>query len=508
MGATATISYSSLKAASSEANQVAKRCTKYADNLNSLVYNKLNRYNGNYTGNISTAKTKTNAKIAALRNKSQAYTNYATDLSDLRDKCKSTDTTVKSMVSTLTATFKSNHGIRNSKVENTINYYLTGLKNSSAAGRWLSNKKDKVDSVKDYIKQSIEDWWDYEGGKELIKGVALGILDVVIAISSIVTAIGAILTAGTLLAVIAGVAALVAGSIALVNGIVSTNEEFAAYNTTKNGEPATGRRRSKIDSLQDYLRSSFVYGDDGEHYEYNSTLYKIATGIDIVNFVCTAITFVDGVGNLIKNAYKWTTNSFANIKNLRVKDILTKDNISAFTQKVKISFKNGIGDISTAFRSGNFQKIKEFIFDFGDDFINNLKKGYTFKIFAEDSKISSYVQHGFELVKNYASITKTLVSEGISSKSLAIDIGFNTLLLKNLNMTEIVTYNPDKVGVFAYDISAIGFNDIKGLYTDTKGFFSDLGDVLNKLNDKSPLSISVPDITIPDFSRLIHVQIA
>lgn len=515
MGATVVISYSSLKNASSEAKQVATKLNTYANNLSNVVYNKLSRYDGNHTQNIATAKAKTNAKIDMLRKKSQAYRNYATDLVELRDKCESIDKTVKTKISKLTATFKSNHGIRNSKVENTINYYLIGLKNSSPAGRWLSNKKDQYNSVKDYLKQKMEDWWDYEGGKELIKGLALGILEVVAGIAGIVAAIGAILTAGTLLAAIAGVASLIASAIGVVNGLVSINEEAAAYNTTKNGDPATGRRRSKIDSLTDYLRSSFVYGDDGENYQYNPTLNKIAAGIDAVNLVCSAISFVsdvknfiDSAKNMIKNAYKWTTGSFADVKNLRMKNILTKDNLLQFGNKVKTTIKNGIGDISTAFRSGNFQKIKEFAFDFGDDFVNNLKKGYTFEIFAEDSKVSSYIQHGSKLVKNYTSITKTLIKKGPSAV-------VSDLVTKNLNVAEVVTYNPDKVGVFAYDISKIKFNDIKDfvkepteLVKKPTEFFNDGLEILHKFNDKSSVSVKIPDIAIPKFSTLRNFKIA
>ena len=50
-------------------------------------------------------------------------------------------------------------------------------------------------------------------------------------------------------------------------------------------------------------------------------------------------------------------------------------------------------------RSGNFEKIGDAAWDLGDDFINNLKKGYTFEIFVEDLEIKDYVKHGAELVE-------------------------------------------------------------------------------------------------------------
>lgn len=135
MSVTAAISYSSLNRAASSANAVAKRLTVYENNLNNSVYRKLNGYSGSYTGNIATAKSQTNAKITELRNKSQAYRNYANELGSLKEKCQSTDRAVRTMVSHLTATFKKANGIRNSSVENAINYLLTGLKNMTPADR-------------------------------------------------------------------------------------------------------------------------------------------------------------------------------------------------------------------------------------------------------------------------------------------------------------------------------------------------------------------------------------
>lgn len=493
----ACISYSSIKNASSEASQVAKKLDKYANNLDSQIYKKLSNYSGSYTNNISQAKSNVNSKISDLRSRSKAYSTYSQDLLDLKDQCVSTDKAVKSNVSKLTASFKSANGIRDSKVENSINYFLTSIGNKTSVGRWLGNKKDEFDSAKEYIKQRIEDWWDYEGGAELVKGITIGVLEAVIAVCAIV---GAVLTGGALWVVIAGV---VAGVIALVNAGVNIANEVSAYNTTKNGDPATGKRRSDVNTVQDYLRSSFVYGDDGENYKYNSTLYEIATGIDVVNLLCTTITFVDGIGQLVKKAYKWTTGSMAEIKNLKIKDILTKDNFAAFKSKVLTTFKNGFSDIKCAIRSKEYTIVKEFLFDFGDDFLNNLKKGYSFKIFEEDRKFSSYLKHGAKLVKNYSSITKLFVKDGINFKSVVVSLGIETIAIKNMNIGEIVTYEGGG-GVFAYDIDAIKLNDITDIPDDFNNLISDLGDLFK---GTSNISVSIPEINMPDLSGINDLRL-
>lgn len=500
MGDTAVISYRSLGEASSEARQVSRKLTGYADSLQRSIVNRLDSYGGSDSGGVTQAKRRTEEKIEQLRDKAQAYTKYADDLSDLQKKCLSTDTAVRSRVSGLTASFKKANGINNNGIVNAINYMLTGLGNSTPAGRWLGNTIDTANSAKDYLKQRIKDWWGYEGGKQLAKGVAIGVLECVIAVCGV---IGAVLSGGALLVVIAGV---ISGVIAFVNGFVNIRNEKKAYEATKNGDPATGRRRSEINTLQGYLRSSFIFGSDGETYEYNATYHTGANAIDIVDTVCSVVSVVDGVGSLTKNAYKWTTGSMADIKNLHVKDILTKDNLSLFGNKVQTTFKEGISDISKAMRSGNFEKIGDAAWDLGDDFINNLKKGYTFEIFVEDLEIKDYVKHGAELVENYANIEKTLLEKGVSFHTVAVEIGMDTLVLPNVNVFETVTYNTgekqDKRGVFAYEISGVSVDDITSAFTDTFEMIPGISDVVEKLSEKSRVTIKIPEISIPVINNI------
>lgn len=494
------ISYGSLKDASSEAGQVAKKLNTYANHLDSQVYRKLNSYSGSYTENIAQAKSNISSKISDLRNRANAYSTYSNDLADLKDQCDSTDKAVRLNVSKLTAKFKSANGIRDSKVQNSINYLLTRIGNKTSAGRWIGNKKDEFNSGKDYIKQSIEDWWDYEGGAELIKGIAEGVLAAVIAIAGVIISGGAL--------------AIIVGAIALAGAIVNICNEVAAYNATRNGDPATGRRRSDINSVQDYLRSTFIYDDQDIKYDkdhYNEWYERGALGIDVVNFVCQSAMIVDGIvdgiGNLTKNTYKWTTGSMADISNLRIRDILTRDNFTAFKSKIATSVADGFTDIKYAIRSGNFTKIKEFTFRFGDDFLNNLKKGYTFEIFAEDTKKADFVKHGASLVKNYASITKTFVSNGFNSRTIIGNI--ETIVVKNINIAEVVTYRGGQ-GPSAYDVNHIRLSDITGKFKDIKNLGANFGNVVGKLSEKSGISIQIPEINMPDLSGInsINIQIA
>ena len=493
MSVTATISYSSLNDASYTAKQVSRKLESYARSLNYSVYAKLNNYNGSYTGNINIARSNTKSKIDYLQNKSQMYSRFSNDLTELKNKCKNTDRAVRSKVSSLTATFKKNNGIRNSKVENTIHYYLNCIGNSTSVGRWIQNKDDNRKSCRDYILQSIEDWWDYEGGKQAVKGIAVGALEIIGGVCSVIAGVAAIIAGGTVLAIVAAVASVIVGAIAAVNGIANIVNEGRAYNEThNNGDPALGQRRSGEDSIQDTLRRET--DSKGWH--------TFANVMDGVNLACSVISIVSGGVDLIKNAYKWTTGSMASLENLRVRDILTKDNFSAFKNKIKLSLHSGKLNIQEAFKFHNFSNIKRGASEFGVDFLNNLKKGYiNFDTFTESASS----------VNNWSKLSKTLISGKINFKTIVWDGLINTVVIKNVSMMHVATYTPSESissGALAYKDGKVSISDITGNVTDSiKGVKSGINlfdsisndgiidrTVLKKLSDSCSVNIAVPRI--------------
>ena len=181
----ACISYGSIDNAASEAGYVAKRMNTYANNLENSIYNKIKNYSGEHTSNVNDAKSSVSSKISSLRDSATAYSTYKSDLQDLRDKCENVDKAVKGRVSSLTATFKENNGIKNNVVQNTLNYWLTSVGNSTSVGRWLNDKRRADVAKRDEIKQSIKTWFNYEGGKELLTGVAVGLLEITVAVAGV-----------------------------------------------------------------------------------------------------------------------------------------------------------------------------------------------------------------------------------------------------------------------------------------------------------------------------------
>ena len=318
-------------------------------------------------------------------------------------------------------------------------------------------------------------------------------MEIIGGVCSVIAGVAAIIAGGTVLAIVAAVASVIVGAIAAVNGIANIVNEGRAYNEThNNGDPALGQRRSGEDSIQDTLRRET--DSKGWH--------TFANVMDGVNLACSVISIVSGGVDLIKNAYKWTTGSMASLENLRVRDILTKDNFSAFKNKIKLNLHSGKLNIQEAFKFHNFSNIKRDATEFGLDFLNNLKKGYiNFDTFTESASS----------INNWSKLSKTLISGKINFKTIVWDGLINTVVIKNVSMMHVATYTPSESissGALAYKDGKVSISDITGKVTDSiKGVKSEINlfdsisndgiidrTVLKKLSDSCSVNIAVPRI--------------
>lgn len=463
------ISYGSLQDAAGEARDVARRMGQYADEIASKVYNKLNNYNGEWSSNLADAAQKASQKITILRTEQSNYQRYASDLEALKTRCESTDVSVKENIAGLTATFKTNHGISNNEVINNINYFFTSLGNTTSFGRWLDKGWDMQEAGSNYLKESIKEWYNYEGGKALIKGVLTGILEVALAIAAIV---GAVLSGGALLVVIAGV---IGGIIALADGITNLVNEARAYNETQNGDPASGVRKSNLNTLTDTLRTE---SDD-------KLVHGIANTIDIVDTACTAITFVSGLKDLAKKGYKWATGNMDDISKIKIKDVFSKEGLSSIWNKLKTTTSNGWTDISTAVKNKSM------------DFLDNLKGE-----FWKGDKEALDFKDGLDVAKNWMGLGKDLIESDFKAGDVAKTILGDVVLpctsiaeygtkketgeieTENITLDNLwsVLSTPINLGK---DIAELGETQIKK-------------DVLEKLAQTSKVNISIPEIYIPE----------
>lgn len=280
----ASISYSDLHDASQEAHRVSKRFDDYADELQRKVLNKLGNYNGPWTSNMSNAYSLVSDKINELRTDCTRFEQYSTDLESLLDECKEVDEAVKSRVADLTADFKNANGIRNSAIENFLAYTFTSLGNSSALGRFLGNGRDARNMIADRLLQDIKVWFNFEGGKELIKAWVVDTLKIVGAIIAVAAAVVACVLSGGVAAAIFAAVALVSASVLLgmtiVDSCVDAFHEGMAYAANQNpGDAALAYRLRNINSYSDLFRNGFIL-DEHDQTNFNQN-YAYRRGVAI-----------------------------------------------------------------------------------------------------------------------------------------------------------------------------------------------------------------------------------
>ena len=481
---TAAISYSSLGDAASEAKDVAKKLDKYADSINKSVYKKLSNYGGSWTDNITNARSKANSKINELRDEAGKYRDYAEDLKDLKKECERVDEAVKTKVFSLTASFKANHDIKNNHVVNQLGYLFTSIGNSTSGGRWLNTKVDEFQKGRDYLKQCIEDWYDYEGGKEFLKGIAVAALEIAIAVLGVLAVVLGTVTG--VWAVVVAIAAVVGGVIAAVNGVVNLVYEFKALGYADD-DPATARRNSNINSMQEEWRVKT-----------DSEAFHIAAGtLDVINIVCSVITLIDSGIKFVSGGIKW-------VKQTDFKKIFAKEN-----------FKS-IKDIALAFKQGGinaFEVLK-------DDFLFNLKNEF-FKF--KDMNGVFDLADTFKSIKNMLSIPKELIEGDFSLKSIG------KVLLLNITLPSLTLFSYEDDSVTGYkvgdggqmqmdfreivtfdDAFSLGEKGVKSISTISETFKNLFSDDINvnidieaieiKFAEIQPIDISIPPIPIPDIN--------
>lgn len=451
------ISYNSLDNAASEAKGVATKLNAYANSLEWSVQRKFGNYDGEWTDNVSTAYTSITNKMNDLRDLSSDYTIYAEGLTALKAECKRTDTAVRGKVQELVGDFKELHGIRDSAIENAISYYITKFDNSAG---WLRQGSDFINDVAakaDGLFDTIEEWYDYKGGKEWIVNSLVAVLEVVGAVLAVATAVGALFAASTIGAVIVALAGIVGGVIAGFNGFVNLiNEQGAFIETCFKDEPANGVRKSNLNTIQDNLRTTD-----------NRALHHLAATIDGVVFVCGVIDFVDSLSSFAKKGHKWLTGNEKALDNITAKDIFSKDTVDGAKGKLNV-FKESIvnegKEIRMAIKNGKFPdidiaEVKSGMKNAGTDFMNNMK-GHYLDFSTKDKSLSS--------AKSINSTIKGFAKDGISFETVT------KTLAPGLGETNLFVYDSEKeTGQMYFDYEDYSINDGIGLVFDTIGLFGD-----------------------------------
>lgn len=492
--ATIAINYREMGNAAGDAGKVAKKLTTYANAINNTVLNKLNSYSGNKTGNISSAMSSARNKKNQLETDSERYSKYATELKNLEDECKRTDKQVAGRVKSLTGTFKDSHGIKTNAIADCFSRFMTSIANSNPVFRWIDNNVvDRIKEGHNYLKDRIKEWYNYDGGKQLLKGVAVAALEIAVAVAGIVVVfLGTVTGIGAL---IVAVAAVIGGVIAFANGMTNLINEVGAYADRQNGNASMGYRRSKLDTLTDTVRT---FSDD-------KRVHQVANFVDGLEFVCNVIGLVDSVGGLLKNGYKWASGSLKPLEDLKLKDILTRSNIKDFGRKLKTDLLDGGRSIKAAFGRRDWEFFKNAGKSFGTDFMKSLKERYI--------KFDG-LKDGLKSFKNIASFGKKFLgTDGFWGKSGAI---VTEVVLPCINIAQNATAKTDGNGNFIRNNNVIVMDDpekvsIDDIWSNMKKIFktpfSDFPKLVDKFTGSKGPDISIPKIYVPPVNVQVNLNI-
>lgn len=292
---TAVIDYSKFTNAKSDAKTTSNKFEDYADELYSNIYKKLNSYSGTTTSNITSAISKAKSKYSELKEDESDFSSLATALSSLKTTCETVDKNVASKIEQLSQSFCDANNISVGYFEKTFTFLSNG--GNSVASRWLDEVFDSGEATLDYLKERIDCWYEFEGGKELI-------VDLLKAAGAFaVAAIGFFIAAAA-----SGPLAL-AGLIIATIGLVMTalsvgvyiGATFAEYSHTQDGDYLAASQASKITDFDDLL--------DYMGFESLATIWRVTEVVVVVAGIVVSIAkvatgisaTVSKVGSLIKS---------------------------------------------------------------------------------------------------------------------------------------------------------------------------------------------------------------
>lgn len=286
-----TLVYSQLEDVSKYAEKVSSDCDDYKVELSNKLTNKWASVPKSplSAGNsrINNASYYVKQKNKKLEEKRKAYKAFANDVDDLIEVAKAADKAVAKSVNGSREAFLNEH--KNLEGDGWAAFFANLVVNVPVIG-WIADKiDDAIQGAKDLV-TNLRYWYEVCGGKEIID-TALAIVGAVLAVVGLVVAVIAVagITAFGWAAIVA-----IAGLVAAVIGVV--NAGFNVYYQIKGNsesDPAWAAYYSGYDTASDHLRKRTFKSD-----WWNKWSGAIATGIEITELICSAITIVDGIKTL------------------------------------------------------------------------------------------------------------------------------------------------------------------------------------------------------------------
>jgi len=279
--------------ASYRAKEASKKLDDYYGSLNRKVKSLMDSYQAvahrsDWNDNMQTAYAMIQSKMGAIRDAKDNYTQYKIEIDNLKEKAEGVESRIISQMNDTLSVFCRKHNLDfTPSDENPPSNIFAGFID------WLGRK---ISGWANYIwkttKDVIRQWYNYYGGAEII-GVIFAVAMVVVAIIALAVAWPAVAAATGVWATIVAVAGVISASIALLNSVVQLAYAVAAASS----------------GVQGKLFDSAWYSFNSENGSFTAQLrewgfYDVANVIDLVDTVCSAITFVANVAEMFKNIGK------------------------------------------------------------------------------------------------------------------------------------------------------------------------------------------------------------
>lgn len=335
---TIALNYDSIYSAAKNAKKVASNTESYVNGLQKKIIDKIDGLKGYSSTYANDAKSHTQAKITSLNKKKDTYNNYADKLEKFVDDdttgAKAVDKRVAKMFKKDAETFRDNNNIKINPVTQFFTFLCCEFSSSSDFARKLS---EMASDVKNWVSDrwdDIKDWYRYKGG-EYIANIGKALLGIGLAVVTILITVA---TGGIGLVAIC---AIVGSAIAIVDGIVTIGSNIAAL-TKESTDPAWAKKFSKTDKASTLLRKI----DTGSA-TWNKILNFAATGLDLTEMVCTAVTIVSGIAELGKKlpAFK----NLIGDESKGLLKVLTDKSVLNNKRKPVITFKSLRNGLKTLF---------------------------------------------------------------------------------------------------------------------------------------------------------------
>lgn len=401
------LNYSEIEEAGKAAEETARGCENYMDQIERCVTTKIGSVRLGESAYTSQANFYAKQKISELEQKRDKYRTYANTLEQFVNDpsgAREVDKSVANAVNQSYTAYIESHNIK-------VNPVVAGL---TAISVWLGNEGAWVIRATGIgsmlavsyefaelfrgIGEDLQYWYRCEGGKHIVKGVALAVLAVgavvtaVLALPAFLAAGGALLTAltagagltallGAAFSFLTATAALVSGAMGAASTIVDAVHELGAGMGGRQDVERT--MDSRIDGVSDWMRNKMT---GVEAWDKVST--SVAEAWDTTELVCGLISFVDMAKNGVTSLGEGSLR--AKLGSAKEKLLTWKENgLRTLKTDVWGKAKEGLHQFRTGGQTGGWSEIKDAGKNFSRwvdhtvDSVNNATENKTLKGYGE-----------------------------------------------------------------------------------------------------------------------------